>query len=88
MPASSDTPQLQMVEHFRARAKETPAPTAYKKSFSLVAPREHVAIVHHKARERGQSLKDSRAGPHSHIMPKRSEPGPGHYKAQDAVVKT
>lgn len=33
MTASSDTPQLMMVDHYRAASKETPAPTAYKKSF-------------------------------------------------------
>ena len=36
--------------------------------------------MHHKKRERGQSLKDSRAGPHAHVIPKNTDPGPGHYK--------
>lgn len=42
--------------------------------------------MHHRKRERGQSLPDSRAGPHSHVLPKRSEPGPGQYKNLDEAV--
>ena len=48
--------------------------------------RSHEARVHHKKRERGWSLKDSRAGPHSHVVPKRNEPGPGHYKNLEVSV--
>lgn len=56
---------------------------------SLLETKSLEALVHHRKRERNQSLKDSRAGPHSHVIPKVHEPGPGTYKnLEDAVVKT
>ena len=55
---------------------------------TLLEPRPFQATVHHRKRERNQSLKDSRAGPHSHVVPKRQEPGPGQYKnLEDAVAR-
>lgn len=47
------------------------------------------AMVHHRKRERNQSLPDSRAGPHSHVIPKTHDPGPGQYKnLEEGIVKT
>ena len=42
-----------------------------------------------KTREKGQQIKGSRGGNTAHIIKKRDEAGPGHYKElEKAIVKT
>lgn len=80
MVAPSNVPQLAMYDHYRVKSRDTPGPNLYKKNHVFTEERPKQATIHYLKRQRGWSLKDSRAGPHSHVMPKSNEPGPGHYK--------